>query len=50
METLSPLVYFRPGESAVHEEKWELFDNVPMPSYNEAEIQQVLIGKIQVIP
>ncbi|UCE72090.1 MAG: hypothetical protein JSU99_01930 [Nitrospiraceae bacterium] len=50
METLSPLVYFLPGESAVHEEKWELFDNVPMPSYNEAEIQQALMDKIQVIP
>lgn len=42
METLSPLVLLQPGASAEHIEEWEMFDNVPMPSNDEAEIERVL--------
>jgi len=50
METLSPLVHLQPGESAGHAERWELFDNVAMPSHNEAEIQQALFDTIGIMP
>ncbi len=42
METLSPLVTLQPDASAEHMEKWELFDGVPMPSNEEADIKKIL--------
>jgi hypothetical protein len=42
METLSPLTMLQPDASIEHIEKWELFDNVPMPSNEEAEIEKVI--------
>lgn len=42
METLSPLTLLKPEASAEHVERWELFDNVPMPSNNEEEIEKII--------
>ena len=47
METLSPLTVLQPGAYAEHIEKWELFDNVPMPSDDENEIEKILEDRIQ---
>ena len=47
MDTLSPLTVLEPGAKAEHVEKWELFDNVPMPSNNEAGVENILINKIK---
>jgi len=48
METLSPLTRLEPSALVEHEEKWELFDNIPMPADNEIEIERVLTGKIHI--
>ena len=48
METLSPLTMFGPGEHIDHQEKWELFDNIPEPSGNEDAIEESLAGKIPI--
>lgn len=50
METLSPLTKLDPNSSVEHTEKWELFDNIPMPSDDEDEIDRVLTGIIRVCP
>jgi hypothetical protein len=42
METLSPLVMLKPGLKAEHKERWELFDDVSMPSDSEDEIRKRL--------
>jgi hypothetical protein len=42
METLSPLIMIEPNSLAEHIEKWELFDNVPMPTNDETEIDLLL--------
>jgi hypothetical protein len=42
METLSPLVLLRPDEHAEHIEKWQLFDNVPVPPDDEALTEEAL--------
>jgi hypothetical protein len=42
METLSPLTLLQPGEHVEHEDTWELFDNVPMPSNDEMEIEKII--------
>jgi hypothetical protein len=42
METLSPLVLLKPDGNAEHIEKWQLFDNVPMPQDDEALIEEAL--------
>ena len=47
METLSPLTMLEPGASIEHPEEWELFDNVPMPGDQEAEIKSALKGKLR---
>jgi hypothetical protein len=44
METLSPLTMLEPSACIEHEEKWELFDNLPMPADDEFEIEKVLTG------
>ncbi|RJQ23150.1 MAG: hypothetical protein C4560_01045 [Nitrospiraceae bacterium] len=49
METLSPLSLLVPGKHAEHAERWELFDNVPMPSDDEAEIDKALTGRVQTV-
>ncbi len=46
METLSPLTVLEPNTYVEHIEKWELFDNVPMPPNDEAEIAKALKGKV----
>ncbi len=46
METLSPLSSVGPDECIEHKEKWELFDNVPLPGGAELEIDKVLAGRI----
>ncbi len=43
METLSPLTLLQPEQSVEHSEKWELFDNVLMPSNDEDEIERILM-------
>ena len=45
LETLAPLVRLAPGERTEHEEEWELFDNVEMPSDDEEEIEEALKEK-----
>ena len=47
METLSPLNLLKPDSGVTHVEEWELFDNVPMTSYDEAEIEEVLSGRVK---
>ena len=47
METLSPLTLLEPNAHAEHDEKWELFDNVPMPSNDEDEIEKALKDRVQ---
>lgn len=42
METLSPLTMLQPEAGVEHIERWELFDNVAMPSNDEAEIEGVI--------
>ncbi|RJR14535.1 MAG: hypothetical protein C4581_13920 [Nitrospiraceae bacterium] len=49
METLSPLTLLKPSGIVEHEEKWELFDNVPMPDNNEFEIESALTGIINTL-
>ncbi len=46
METLSPLVMLEPDSKAEHTERWELFDNVPLPSDSEDEIVKALSNRI----
>jgi hypothetical protein len=46
METLSPLINLEPGSAAEHTEKWELFDNVPLPSDSEDEMVKALSNRI----
>ncbi len=46
METLAPLTLLQPDSSAEHSESWRLFDNVPMPSCDEEEIEKSLSGRI----
>ncbi|MBI5409849.1 MAG: hypothetical protein HZA14_10830 [Nitrospirae bacterium] len=46
METLSPLTLLEPGACIEHTERWELFDNVPMPSNDEVYIERALSGKV----
>lgn len=48
METLSPLTILKPGESIDHAERWELFDKVPMPSGNEADIEETLKDRVKI--
>jgi hypothetical protein len=48
METLSPLIMIGPNSHAEHIEKWELFDNVPMPTNNETEIELLLKSRIRI--
>lgn len=48
METLSPLTMLEPGSSIEHSEAWELFDDVPMPSDNEADIKEALRGRLRI--
>lgn len=47
MESLSPLIEVKPGDNIEHIEKWELYDNVPMPADDEAEIEKALAGRIK---
>jgi len=47
METLSPLTRLKPSGIVEHEEKWELFDHIPTPDNNEAEIENILKGIIR---
>jgi hypothetical protein len=47
METLSPLTLLEPDTYAEHNEKWELFDNVPMPSDDEREIGRALKDRVK---
>jgi hypothetical protein len=42
METLSPLVVLEPEANLLHEEQWELFDNVSSPLNDENEIEKIL--------
>jgi hypothetical protein len=42
METLSPLTLLKPFAFIEHEEKWELFNNIPMPADDEDEIDRLL--------
>jgi hypothetical protein len=44
METLSPLTVLEPDTCIEHFEDWGLFDNLPMPSNDEAAIESALIG------
>ncbi len=44
METLSPLVQLAPDNEAEHIERWMLFNDVPVPSDNESEIDNILNG------
>ncbi len=46
LETLSPLISIEPGMSVEHSEKWELYDSIPVPENDEAEIEAVLREKI----
>jgi hypothetical protein len=46
METLSPFTLLEPGKYAEHSEIWDLFDNVPAPDNDSAEIEAVLKDKI----
>ncbi len=46
LETLSPLTKLEPNSSVEHTEKWELFDNIPMPPDDEDEIDRILTGII----
>jgi hypothetical protein len=48
METLSPLTILEPASSIEHSETWELFDDVPMPRDNEAEIEEALRGRLRI--
>ena len=47
METLSPFAVLEPESSTEHQERWELFDNVPMPSNDETEIKNALSKRIK---
>ncbi len=49
METLSPLTVLDPDACIEHIEKWELFDNIPMPPDDEAEIENALKDKVPTI-
>jgi len=42
METLSPLTLLKPEAAIEHLEEWELFDNISMPSNDEAEIEEII--------
>ncbi|MBI4849547.1 MAG: hypothetical protein HY808_13400 [Nitrospirae bacterium] len=48
METLSPLMLLGPNSYVEHKEQWELFDNVPMPSFNEKAIEMALADRIRI--
>ena len=48
METLSPLTILEPGSGIEHSEAWELFDDVPMPLDNEADIAEGLRGRLRI--
>lgn len=41
LETLSPLQKLHPGQSAVHDEVWALFDDVPAPNSGEDVVQAI---------
>ena len=49
METLSPLTLIEPSAHVEHEEKWELFDNIPMPADDDVEIDRGLTGMIPAV-
>jgi hypothetical protein len=49
METLSPLTVLEPDTCIEHFEDWGLFDNLPMPSNDEAAIESALIGRAPAI-
>jgi len=42
LETLGPLTWLKPGESAEHVETWNLYKNVPMPA-TEADVDQYIL-------
>ena len=46
METLSPLTLLKQGGRAEHTENWALFDNIPMPPLDEAQIDRALVNKL----
>ena len=47
METLSPLNLLEPGSDVTHVEEWELFDGVPMTSYDEGEIEEIITNRVK---
>ncbi|MBI4824917.1 MAG: DUF4380 domain-containing protein [Nitrospirae bacterium] len=47
METLSPLTILESGKAVEHAERWELFSNVPAPSNNETEIENILSDRLR---
>lgn len=47
METLSPLTKVGADAHIEHMEKWELFDNVPMPGDEEVKIEKALTGRVK---
>ena len=49
METLSPLTVVKPDASIEHMETWKLFDEIPMPSDNEEEIERTLTDRVKII-
>ncbi len=49
METLSPVGLLEPDACVEHVESWSLFDKVPSPSNNEAEIEEILTGLMQAL-
>ncbi|MBI5675821.1 MAG: hypothetical protein HZC48_08375 [Nitrospirae bacterium] len=49
METLSPLTLLKPDDCIEHIEEWELFDNIPMPSDNEGEIEKAMADRVKTI-
>ncbi|MFO7637637.1 MAG: hypothetical protein R6W96_10070 [Clostridia bacterium] len=46
MESLSPLTVLAPGETLVHTETWELFDDVEPPR-NEQDVDERILGLIE---
>jgi len=46
METLSPLASVGPNDAIEHIEKWELFDDVPVPPADEKQIENALKGRV----
>jgi hypothetical protein len=48
LESLGPMVYLEPKETAEHTEDWYLFKDVPLPA-NDADVDKYILPKVQAV-